>query len=357
MSEFFVGILLGTFSLLSFSIRPFIGRWADEWNVLGVLLIGTVLLGVFGLAMLIPVFWLLFVANGVRGVGWACLNTGSNAMLAHIAPPARRGEASGYFTLFQTTANTLGAPLALWLLGAWWGGFDIVFLAAGLSALVGTAIAFGISKDAVGVDRRSSRGRGPGDAGRAALYDRGVLLPSVLLLCLTLIQPATIAFLPLYALELGIDVGSVSWYYLAHGATALLFRALLGRVSDRAGRGAAIAAGYLFVILGLVVLLAASGIRALVAGGVVLAIGQALAQPTTLALAIDRSNPSRRGTAMASYTMAYQIGMGFGAVLWGAVIEMTAYEGMYAGSILIVAMGLVIVGVNWQGLRRAASAG
>lgn len=357
MSSFEVGILLGTFSLLSFTVRPFIGRWADEWSVLGVLALGTLLLGLSGLVMLVPLLWVLFLANALRGIGWAGLNTGSNTVLAHIAPPGRRGEASGYFTLFQTTANTLSPPLALWLLGTQQEGFGAVFMAAGLCGLIATAMACSIEKDAGGANRRRSRQEDLGSGGPAALYDRGVLLPSLLLLCVTFIQPAAIAFLPLYALELGIDLASVSWYYLGHGATALVFRALLGRMSDRAGRGVSIAAGYLFVILGLLVLLAASGVWMLVAGGITLAIGQALAQPTTLALAIDRSNPLRRGRAMASYTMTYQIGMGFGAVVWGAVIQIAGYSGMYAGAIVVVTAGLVILGINWQALRRTPAAG
>lgn len=357
LSEFEVGLLLGTFSVLSFTIRPFVGRWADEWSVLGVLVAGTVLLGLAGMAMLIPAFWLLFVANAVRGVGWAGLNTGSNAMLAHIAPPERRGEASGYFTLFQTTANTLGPPLALWLIAAHWGGFGAVFAAAGLSGLIATAIAFGIPRGVGGASPRGQRMRASGGRGRAALYDRGVLLPAVLLLCVTLIHPAAVAFVPLYALELGIDVASISWYFLAHGVTAVLFRALLGRLSDSVGRGMSIAAGYSFIILGLVGLMAATSLWPLVAGGAVLALGQALAQPATLALAIDRSNPARRGTAMASYTMAYQIGMGFGAVLWGAVIEIAGYREMYAGAMLVVVVGLVTVAIHWRSLGGTPAAG
>jgi predicted MFS family arabinose efflux permease len=191
-------------------------------------------------------------------------------------------------------------------------------------------------------------------SGLARFYDRGVLLASLLLVCMVLATPSMTAFAPLYARALGIDIESVSIYYLAVGATVLVGRFTLRHVSDRYGRGPALAVGFGFGILGLVLMASASSLVGLVAGGVVFSIGQSLHQPSALALAIDRANPQRRGAAMASYTLWFQIGSGGGSFAAGALAAGAGYSAMYLCAILAPVAGLALVAANWRGLVRPA---
>ena len=67
---------------------------------------------------------------------------------------------------------------------------------------------------------------------RRVFIETSVLLPSMFLFSLSLIQPVTSAFVPLYARSLGIEVGSVTWYYLANGLAVIIGQAALGRIGD-----------------------------------------------------------------------------------------------------------------------------
>jgi MFS family permease len=176
--------------------------------------------------------------------------------------------------------------------------------------------------------------------------EREVFLPSVLLFGLNLTYPAMTAFLVLYARTIGIE--NVAWYFVASGATSLLARPLLGRLGDRIGGGPSLAAGFLLEMTALLMLNAASDLKLLLICGVVFALGNAIGSATTLALAIHRANPRRRGKAMASFSIAYPAAAGAGALWTGSAVEMTGYFWMYWIAAGIAAVGLVVTLANWK---------
>src|SRR5262249_61471793 len=75
-SAFLAGVALLAFSVPSFTVRPFVGRVADNWNAAGVLSVGLLLLAAGRLLFLVPLLAMVFVGGVVRGLGWAGLNTG-----------------------------------------------------------------------------------------------------------------------------------------------------------------------------------------------------------------------------------------------------------------------------------------
>jgi MFS family permease len=182
--------------------------------------------------------------------------------------------------------------------------------------------------------------------------DRPVLLATALLGCITLTHPAYTFFLPLYAQYRGIE--NVGWYFAANGVAGVMAYGFVGTQSDRLGRGAAIGIGFAFGLVGLFLMMIASSFWVLIVAGIIYSIGQAVAIPNTMALAIDRAHPQRRGAAMGTYTLAYTSGQGIGAAISGGLIEFVGYEAMYAVAIAAMATGLVLTARNWPALRKGA---
>lgn len=357
-SEVTVGVVIAAYATTGFTIRPFLGYLADTWSVRGVVGLGGLLLGIPAAVLMLPSLWLIGLANTVRGIGWSSFSTGGSTLMAHIAPPTRRGEATSYISLFQNGMLSLAPPFALWLLtlGGAEQNFAAVFLVASAAGLLLAGLTF-LMPRTVAPPKPSARAVvQERDSLVSRFYDRGVLLPSVLLVCLQLTSSAMTAFAPLYALQLGIAVESMAWYYITMGATSLLGRTLFGAVSDRLGRGPALAAGYACTILGLVFMSAASELILFLAAGAAFSIGQALHQPSAMALAIDRSDPERRGTSMASYSLWFQASSGFGALIAGTLAASTSYQAMYLVLVLFPLGGLVVVARQWRGLRPADTA-
>jgi len=352
-SPFLVGLTLASFSVTSVLLRPSIGHWADSWSDAGVMVLGVLLLGLSVLLWLIPSIEVIMGANAIRGIAWAGLNTGGYCLLANTAPPTRRGEASGYYTGVQSGPTLLIPAVALWLVDAPWGGFRVVILTAAVLALSG--VIFGLfvkpSTTPHGAPQPSPA-RSPVAPPRATFLDHGVLMATVLLLCVTLPNTAASGFLVLYARNLGVE--NVGWYFVVSGCTSLLVRPLLGRISDRVGRAQTIVAGLLLQIIGLMIFPLASSLSVIIVAGAFYAAGAAVGTAATMALAIDLSDPERRGVAMATFSTAFPMGHGLGALVAGSAIELVGYTGMFVTIATLVSGGLVFAFVNWSTLATNA---
>jgi len=181
------------------------------------------------------------------------------------------------------------------------------------------------------------------------MIETEVLLPSVLLFCLNLSYPAMSAFLVLYARTIGIE--NVAWYFVASGATSLLARPALGRVGDRIGDGPSIAAGFVLEVLALSLVSLASSLALVLVAGILFALGNAMGSAMTLALAIQRAHPERRGKAMASFSIAYPLAAGAGALWTGSAVEFAGYFWMYCLGAGLAAAGFLVALGNWANLR------
>jgi MFS family permease len=347
-SAFFAGLVLLAFSVPSFLIRPLFGYLADAWTAAGVLAMGLLLLALGGVIYIGPFLALLFIGGIVRGLGWAGVNTGGYTLLANVAPPARRGEASGYYTAVTSSASIIFPGLGLLLIDASFGGFHVAFLLGSAIALVGLPLAYFVSSSHRQPEMPAPTPGLTADAPSEGMLDRGVLLATALNFSSTLAAPALGAFLPLYARDIGVH--SIGFYYVAAGITSIIIRPLLGRKSDTMGRGPALAVGFVAQFLGFLLILAAQNLGMILVGGVFTSFGSALNNSSTTALAMDLANPARRGKAMATFSISFQLGVGIGSIIAGGLADLVGYRGMYVGSATIIACGMGLLLLSWRAL-------
>ena len=73
-----------------------------------------------------------------------------------------------------------------------------------------------------------------------------------------------------------------------------------------------------------------------------------------MALGMDLANPRRRGAAMATFSLSFQMGNGIGSVLAGTLVTVAGYRSMYVGACLILLCGLALVVANWPKLGQVS---
>lgn len=350
-TPFVVGLVISAFAATSVVARPFVGYWSDRWSECGVLAFGLTLLAVSMLLCFFPFVATVLLANGLRGVGWAGVNAGGYALLARIAPESRRGEASGYYSGAQSTPTVIFPAIALWLLQAPFGSYNLVFTimialgaaGAGVCLLMARQIPAAHSQ----VDQPPSTA--PWWRQVITLSERGVLLPAGLMFCNQLSFPALTSFIVLYAREIGVD--SIGSYFVVSGMTSVLARPLLGRVSDRIGVGYSLIATFALQSLALILLVVSSNLATILCAGVLYMLGMAIGGSATLIIAMKRATPERRGRFMASFSIAYPLGYGVGAFITGTSVDMIGYTWTYVLLALLGSSGLALTFINWRDLE------
>jgi MFS family permease len=349
-SPFIVGAVLACFAATSVIVRPLVGHWADRWSEAGVMITGLLFQAASIFLCFIPFIPAAALANGLRGIGWAGLNTGGYSMLALISPETKRGAASGLYSGVQSSAQILFPPVALWLLYASFGGYATVFGVTALFCLAGAVTGFLMAPPA-----SPERSRATADASQwwreiFHFIEPEILLPSILLFWLNLSLPALTNFIILYAQELGI--GQFGAYFVVVGATSMLGRPLLGRLSDRIGRARAVAAGFSFQVLALVAITVVSNLAGVIICGSLYMLGNAIGSSTTLALAVERANPQRRGKQMATFSVAYPLSYGVGSMIIGSAVQSAGYGGMFYMMAAVQVVGLIFAMLKAADLRR-----
>ena len=344
------GLALLAFAIPSFTVRPLVGSIADRWNAAGVQAVGLASLAAGTLLFLIPSLGMVFVGGVLRGLGWAGFNTGGYTTLASAAPARRRGEAAGYYTSAATSASVAFPALGLWVI-AGPGGYPAVFIVSTILALVALPVAVSLARTAATARQAAKPDDTPGEKG---YIERGVLIATGLNLCSAMIMPSVMAFLPLYALFLGIE--NIGLFYILAGATSIIVRPVLGKKSDAIGRGPAIAIGLACNLVGLTLIIAANGIGLILAGGFFVAVGMSMIGSTSTALAMDLANPRSRGRSMATFSVSFQIGAGAGGIIAGALADLFGLRAMYVGSVVITLAGFILLAGAWKTLPRPQKA-
>ncbi|MDH3445435.1 MAG: MFS transporter [Deltaproteobacteria bacterium] len=72
-------------------------------------------------------------------------------------------------------------------------------------------------------------------------------------------------------------------------------------------------------------------------------LGNSIGSSATLALAMERADPNRRGKAMATFSVSYPLAYGVGSLLTGAAVEAAGYSGMFLVLGALQVMGLLFV--------------
>jgi MFS family permease len=342
--------VIASFGVASVMSRPLLGYWADRWSVTGVMILGLLLQTLSISLCFVPFIAALMFANGLRGIGWSGMNTGGYTLLATSAPAARRGEASGYYGGVQSSATILFPAVALWLIEAPFGGFGATFLFAMSLVLLGAGAAIALSRAVPSAPRKSTADSSePWWREILNVFDRNILLAATLMVTLHVSLPCFSSFVVLYARELAI--AHFGWYFVTTGITSMLARPLLGRLSDKIGAGRSLIAAYILESIALLMMPFAGNLAGVMIGGALYFMGSAIGGTRVLALAMEKAPAERRGRAMASFSVAFPLSNGAGAMLSGLAVDLAGYDWMYITAAVPCLAGLVLTAKYWASLK------
>jgi predicted MFS family arabinose efflux permease len=265
----------------------------------------------------------MLALSAVRGVGFAVLTVVGAALTAVLAPPERHGESVGLYGLAVAVPNLLVVPGAVAL--AQNVGFVPVAVLATVP-LLAAPLAL-----AIGGDHRPPEN----DAGHRTAA-RAAVLPSLVLLAVTLAGGGVVTYLPIER-----PVGYLATVaLLLFGLTGAVGRWWVGVLADRAGTRLLLPGAAVVGVAGLWAVAAGLGTGSgalLLTGAAVFGVAYGAVQNLTLVAAFARAGGRGTSTVSAVWNAAFDAGTGIGAVVVGAL----AATGMGVPAALGACAGLV----------------
>ena len=300
-----------------------------------------------------PTFLILVLARLIcavaHGVCWATSAPGA----ARLAPPGQAGKATAMVFLGNSLAIVLGVPLGT-ALGQWLGWRVALLVLAVLGALCVAALLVVLPAMAALPQDLATRAGARLKASVAIIASppvAGVCLVTAVLVIGHFAAYTYIA--PLVRRDGGLEGVALSALLLGYGAAGLLGNWLAGRYVDRRP-GPLLVAMIGVMVVALVALVPVLGpvptvLAALLWGGAFTAI------PVSLQAAILRVAPAARDAASAVYVVAFQIGIGGGALLGERFVSAGLLPWLPAiAAVLALASGVLVLAYRNAFPREAA---
>jgi MFS family permease len=228
-------------------------------------------------------------------------------------------------------------------------GFHAAFMLAMALALAGAGAAAALSRQVADKPRRLTHQSESWWRDIVSVFDRNILLAAALLFTSHLSLPCVTSFAVLYAHELGI--GDFGWFFVVTGVTSVVFRPLLGLLSDRIGCNRSLIAAFTLESVALLMLPFVSSLLGMMVSGVLYFLGSAIGSARIMALAMEQAPVERRGRAMASFSVSFPLSNGLGALLNGLLVDLAGYRWMFFIAGVLCAMGILLTARNWSRLK------
>jgi MFS family permease len=340
-----IGLVVGAFSVSAFFLRPWVGGLGDRWGRRPLMLVGASLFAASVLAYpLASSPAALAALRLLTGAGEAFFFVGAVTAVFDLAPPERRGEAMSIASLALYVGIGLGplvGELAIERVG-----FAAAWVLAATAALTALVLVLRVP-DTRPLD---AAGEPPGAAPRHRLVHRAGLLPGLVLLTSILGMAGFLTFVPLYAIDIGMDGSRV--VLLVFAGIVVGIRSVGARIPDQLGAARATRMALALSAAGLALMGIWRSPAGLLAGAAVLAVGIALLTPAVMALAVEGVAPGERASVIGTTSAFLDLAFGLGPAMLGFVAAALGRPGTFLAGAAVAAVGWVLVVATRLGGRR-----
>lgn len=332
-----VGLVSGMLALTALFLRPPVGYLADSWRKRPLILTG---LFSYGLASVSYLFAnsvpFLLLGRVIHGFGLSNYTTASSAYIADIVPSTRRAEAVGIFSSAQSIGLIVGPAIGFTIVASF-GGFHTLFLVTSSLSFIAFFISFFARERA----RHYSGPRKPWSIKTGIIAMEAWPIAWMALWLGFGFGPLG-TFIAIFSQERGMPNPGI--FFTVQAITLLISRPFAGRLADRRGRSFVIVPGLIIVAISLILLPFCYGVLPFLFVAALFGIGFGGTQPAIMALLVDTVLPEKRGIAMSTYFLGFDLGISFGTIGLGLVGQAYGLAVMWpfsAGAMLLGLFGLL----------------
>ena len=349
------GLVIAIFTVSAVLMRPFAGRGLDTYGRKVVYIAGLLIFfgSVLGYAI-VPSVLLLLAVRFIHGIGWGLSSTAAGTIATDLVPRERLGEGMGFYALTGTVAMAVAPAAGIFLMNEF--GFGVLFTVGAALMLVVMLIANLIEYPALSEVNTGASAAATDVAKHSGLHafvEVAALRPSLVVFFMAATYGAIVSFIVLFTKELGIE--NAGPFFAVYAIVLALTRPLAGSVADRKGYDIVVVPGTIVTAISLVVLSQATALPGLLAAGALYGAGFGLVQPALQAMAVRDVSPRRRGAANGTFFSFFDLGIGIGSALGGAIAAAIGFSLMYLLTSIPVALALLVYYVTGSKNREAES--
>ncbi|WP_336765124.1 MFS transporter [Paenibacillus sp. USHLN196] len=341
-----IGFVTGIFMFSAILIRPFTSVLAARIDKKYLLIIGITICALMtGAYYLSSGIWMILVFRVIHGFGFGLATTYFATIATENIPRDRRGEGMGYFGVGETVAISIGPLIGTSLLfkydyqSLFMGGMCILLLALLMTVFVSR-------KPKTGVNSESTQTHVPS----VKLIEKKVLFPSLLIMLVGVAAGSIMSFVALFAAERGFE--NIAWFFFVIAIASFAVRLFSGKMFDRLGPGSVLLPSAVFAIAGLLVLIIAQNDVQFLIAGALYGFGFGAIFPAIQTWCVNLVEEHEHENAMASFFNFFDLGIGGGSLILGVVASAFSYTVVYAISIVIFVVYILLYLVYSQKQQR-----
>lgn len=331
-----IGLCLAGYTIMALIIRPFSGYVVDNFPRKAVLLLcNFIFVSIFAGYIAAGSLTLFTIFRTVHGAPFGATTVAASTVAIDVLPSKRRTEGMGYYGLSNNLATAIGPIIAIYVLQACKGNYQVLFALSMAISILGLILNATIKlpkrdyfpdKSIISLDR--------------FFLVKG--LPEALaLLCFAFSYGIVSTYVAIYGKErLGITSGTGLFFSLL--AIGLILSRLTGaralkenKVSRNAGLG------MLISIFGYISFAAFPSRFGYYSAALIIGLGNGHMYPAFLNMFINLAENNQRGTANSSILTSWDAGVGLGVLIGGLISEHMGYQTAFWCAVAVNMAGIV----------------
>ncbi len=171
-------------------------------------------------------------------------------------------------------------------------------------------------------------------------WKKSALQPSILLFFITFAFGGIATFLPLHAIQRGVE--GIQLYFFIFAVFIMISRLFSGRLYDRKGHKLIFLPAVSLILISMLLLAWLPNTTVLLTAAALFGLGFGAVQPALQAWAVNRAPADRKGMANATFFSCFDLGVGIGAILFGQIAAILNYTSIYLTAAASIVISILI---------------
>lgn len=330
-SNFVIGLIMGMFSVSSLILRPLAGQASDKKGPVKIMRLSIFVFFLTPLFFLYDSLYLIAIVQLVYGFTVGAFTISSATVITLSVPKERLTEGIGIHSISLILAKGLAPTIGTYIYN--FAGLYLLILLTIILAIASLIITSKI------IDIEPLNKNNDSIIFIKVLSHRMVLIPSIVLLTVTLTFGSIMTMLPLLAIERGIV--NFSLFFLMNTFAVVLIRLITGK-QDRLTNNGIISISLIFLFIAVAIISITRNLPLLLVAAFIYGLGYGAVYPALSTLVVINTPLEIRGSAFGLFTAFFDVGVTLGS-LWGGFSEYYSFTIIFATVSIIPLLGLLLI--------------